>query len=194
VVLASFAHAGLSNGSFQSGAGTLADDWTLTGSSSLALTDTDYIVNAGASGASPYGGRFLSFNAADDAADNTASQWFNTTVGTSYLLSFAFANYGVSLTQVLNVSVQDSGSNTLTGFSLIDGSGGTDLGTIWNETSLVFTATTSTTLLTFTDAGSATPSTDLFVDNVAVTPVPEPATLAVLGLGLAAIRRRRSGK
>jgi len=189
---ASVAHAGISNGSFQLGSGTLADDWVLTGPNSLALTDADYIANAGAAGASPYGGRFLSFNAADGPIGNSASQTFATVAGQEYIVSYAHANYGVNLAQRLQVLVEnlDEG-DTLFSDVIVDFTGGTDLSAIWTEKSFRFLATGPTATLSFSDRGVHTASTDLLIDNVSVEAVPEPATLALLGAGLAAIARRR---
>jgi len=185
------AHAGITNGSFQDGSGTTATGWTLGGSNALALTDADYIANAGGYGASPYGGRFLSFNAADVAADNWAYQDFATTAGTEYTVSFAYGNYGASTLQTLNVSLSDDNYGTLASASFADSTGTTDLSALWNSTSVTFVAASSTTRLTFTDAGSTTSSTDLFVDNVAVEAVPEPMTMLALAGGAVALLRRR---
>lgn len=185
------AHAGITNGSFQDGSGTTATGWTLGGSNALALTDADYIANAGGYGASPYGGRFLSFNAGDVAANNWAYQDFATTAGQEYTVSFAYGNYGASTLQTLNVSLSDDNYGTLASASFADSTGTTDLSALWNSTSVTFVAASSTTRLTFTDAGSTTSSTDLFVDNVAVEAVPEPMTMLALAGGAVALLRRR---
>lgn len=185
------AHAGITNGSFQDGSGNTATGWTLGGSNALALTDTDYITNAGGYGASPYGGRFLSFNAGEVAADNWAYQDFATTAGTEYTVSFAYGNFSASTLQNLNVSLSDSFYGTLSSATFADSTGTTDLSAMWNTASMTFVAASSTTRLTFTDAGSTTISTDLFVDNVAVEAVPEPMTMLALAGGAAALLRRR---
>jgi hypothetical protein len=185
------AHAGITNGSFQDGAGNSATGWTLGGSNALALTDNDYITNAGGYGASPYGGRFLSFNAGDVAANNWAYQDFATAAGTTYTVSFAFANFGVSTNQQLNVLLSDSNAGVLLSSSYANSNGSNDLSAIWNSTSVTFTAVGATTRLTFSDAGSTTNSTDLLVDNVAVEAVPEPMTMIALAGGVAAMLRRR---
>jgi hypothetical protein len=185
------AHAGITNGSFQHGSGATATGWTMGGSNALALTDADYIANAGGFGASPYGGRFLSFNAAETADDNWAYQDFATTAGQEYTVSFAYANYGLDTTQQLNVLLSDSNAGLLLSSSYVDSTGGSDLSAIWNTTSLTFTAVGATTRLKFTDAGSSTVSTDLFVDNVAVEAVPEPMTMLALAGGAVALLRRR---
>ncbi len=179
------------NGSFQDGAGTTADNWVLTGSNSLALVDADYIANAGGSGASPYGGRFLSMNASDVAANNSASQEFGTVTGQWYSVKFAYANYGASTLQRLNASVTDTNAGVLAATSFDDSTGSTDLGAIWADGEIRFQAASSLSTLIFTDAGSTTSSTDLFVDNVSVEAVPEPATIALIGLGLAGVAKRR---
>ena len=185
------AHAGIVNGSFQDGAGNAAAGWTTGGSFAYALTDGDYITYAGGYGASPYGGRFLSFNAGNATADSWAYQDFATTAGTTYTVSFAFANFGVSSTQQLNVELSDSNAGVLSSNSFWDATGGGDLSAIWNSNSVTFTAAGATTRLTFSDAGSTTYSTDLLVDNVSVQAVPEPMTMLALVGGAAALLRRR---
>ena len=185
------AHAGITNGSFQDGSGTTATGWTLGGSNALALTDADYIANAGGYGASPYGGRFLSFNAGDVAANNWAYQDFATAAGTTYTVSFAFANFGVSTNQQLNVLLSDSNAGVLLSSSYANSNGSNNLAAIWYSDSVTFTAVGATTRLTFSDAGSTTNSTDLLVDNVAVEAVPEPMTMLALAGGAVALLRRR---
>ena len=186
-----FAHAGISNGSFQAGAGTSATGWTLGGSNSLALTDSDYITNAGGYGASPYGGRFLSLNAGDVAADNWAYQDFATTAGTTYTVSFAYGNFGVNSLQSLNVTLEDATFGVLATNTFNDSTGTADLAALWSAGTVSFVAASATTRLTFSDAGSSTYSTDLLVDDVAVQAVPEPMTMLALAGGAAALLRRR---
>ncbi len=181
--------ASILNGSFQDGAGSSADNWTFVGSTS-ASTDAGY-GGAGGFGTSPYGGRFLAFNGGNNPAGNSAAQEFSTILGQWYSVKFAFANFGASTLQRLNVVVTDSTAAVLGSAAYDDSTGGENMALIWAEDELLFQATTSLSTLTFSDNGSTTNGTDLLVDNASVEAVPEPLTIALLGLGVAAAAKRR---
>lgn len=143
-------------------------------------------------GAGPFDGGALgfwaaAFNAGDTTPNGVISQTFTTVIGQLYELSF---DYGVTQggNQSLTASVagQDHvASTTNTGF---------------DHFSYSFVATSDSTTLSFTDSpDNNTFSQDGLLDNVSVTAaaatVPEPASLALVGLafaGVAATRRRRS--
>jgi hypothetical protein len=131
------------------------------------------------------------------------SLWQNlaTVTGVTYRLTFDFAAYagtefetqGESLRVTaagLDRIVTDATPSNLPGS---DRSGGPAGG--FDTYTFLFTATSSTTVLTFSNVGfGSPPSVDGVLDNVSVEAVPAPAAALLCGLGMLAIglaRRRR---
>lgn len=74
--------------------------------------------------------------------------------------------------------------------SLVLTGGPTGLG-VWSQLSGSFTATSTGSIdLTIDNSNPAFTGNDFAIDDISVEAVPEPGTLAVLGLGLLAARRR----
>lgn len=117
---------------------------------------------------SPYGG---------------VTQSFATTIGTQYEVSLDLGAHP-SYTNLVCLTVEAAGQSTI--LTTVPGTTQTWIHHTWR-----FMATGTTTTLNLKGFLSAT--SDIGLDNVMVEAVPEPATLAVLGLGLvAALRRRRA--
>ena len=178
----------IQNGSFEAGTATTIDNWTVTPTAAPGNV-ADY---AGA-GTSVYGSRFLALNPGATAAIGSATSDFGTAAtGVSYVVTFVYGQFGGNVgDQILNVRISDA-STPIRGDVITNIVPSTSFGTIWRQGSFTFTGTGLPTSVTFSDAGSlGFLGSDLFVDNVQVAPVPEPATLAALGLGAAALLRRR---
>ncbi len=149
--------------------------------------------------ASPAGGNFLALDS--DYNQGAISQTIHgLQVGDLVTVSFYFAGaqqtgYGGASTDYLQVSLGGQTENTIT---LDDPSHGF---TGWNKANLTFTATSTSEVLSFLAVGTPTgvPSFAL-LDGVSATqtsPVPEPASLALLSTGLIGIGglvRRRFSK
>ncbi len=202
-VFATAAHANLLvNGGFEIGvadptqAGFTADGWTFTPTAQYAcraVTANGYLNDGPATGSHP--GRILVFNASDTPGGSAARQSFGSSMGTTYALSLELAQYRGSLgdQRLTAIITDDSTSSTVATYAFPFPIGSNDIGNSYTTQGFSFMGTGNSLTLTLTDAGSNTVSTDMFVENVSIEAVPEPASLFALGAGaITLIRRRRS--
>ena len=127
------------------------------------------------------------------SAGATIEQVFDTVPALSYTVSF------YTTAQQLGNGPQSYKAEAFTGNGVT--SLGSDAGSIpvvnsWANHTFVFVASGTSSLLRFTDTsnGAAASSLNWALDNVTISPVPEPGAWAMLlgGLGCLAMRRRRS--
>ncbi|MBV8615843.1 MAG: DUF642 domain-containing protein [Acetobacteraceae bacterium] len=176
----------LLNGDFDNGTvlAPTIPDWTTTnlqyGPAGLNVTlqDAAYV---GSSGLSAW------FNTGDSPTGGSLSQSFSTTVGAAYNLTFEYGFYGWSGIQRLNVLVSGDGAQDLNATLTATSQGLSGYG-------YTFTATGTTSMLSFTDVSPSTYGSDGVLAHVSVTKgaaVPEPASAALLLSGCVALLRRR---
>ncbi len=159
--------------------------WTVTGGSVDVVGTNFYAAGGGASQSLDLDG----FN------PGTITQSIATTVGTSYVLTFLYAN------NPNNPAFPTATANVLIGGSLVGGITHTS-GTPYVLATYGFIATSTTTSITFasTDAPTSNAGIALNAVNVFAGTVPEPASIAMVGLGLvgfvgvAARKARRGAK
>jgi hypothetical protein len=126
-------------------------------------------------------------------------QDFATVIGTQYELSFYIgASNDHAPSAIINVKLD--GATSLLNTTLTPNAPITNID--WSYQTFPFTADSSTTRLSFFDVGlsgfndSLRDNNTSFIDNISVTPVPEPSTYGVIFgvamLGLALLRRRKA--
>ena len=143
-----------------------------------------YMGNGGAGGSAQEGTRFLNLTSGGNPTESI-SQSFGVTAGLPCLVSYYERERDAGATLASAITL-DAG--TATGTLSQVANAGTD----WALFTYSFTPDTSTTA-TLRFAQAAGTANGVYLDNVSVTMVPEPATAAVFALGglVIALRRRK---
>ncbi len=188
------------NGDFES-PGTFNGEATYLGSGSTYVTgwfhsgiaDGEFYTDGAAWGITAGQGTFYVGFGAFGVTGGSMSQTFDTTPGQSYAVNYLLSTQeldGVLPDQVAFVSALDDGDNLL---DSVSNTINTPAGVWVNGLQLQFVATSSSTTLRFTDLtlfeNGGTVNWGL--DNVSLTAMPEPASYALIGLGLGVIALRK---
>jgi lysophospholipase L1-like esterase len=149
----------LVNGSFESG----ESGWAMTGSRVVIPSQTPYLPSNGTN--------FLVLNGGGNPANGVISQTFGTVPGQPYSLSYDVGVYALNTaTQTLQLSINGAAALIT---PVVENFTGNGLGnSVYLSRSLVFTADSAATTISFSDLSTTTAGIDLLLDNVSVTGTP----------------------
>ncbi len=129
-------------------------------------------------GLTPFdGNQHFGFNGNNPAPGTLIEQTFATTIGQAYSVAFAIGRNNGFFNQALGLKAEIFGAGNGI-LSTLAASPPDSVG--YAMATFSFVANSGATTLRFTDISGSNPNTDLFIDSVSVTAVPEPSTFALL--------------
>jgi len=160
--------------------------------------DADYIEIQTNSlfGSAADGSQYVELDSNSGDGNDWLTQTFETVAGQQYIFSFAFSPRAGVRDNILLAGVvsYDGGGHWLT-YTSLESDGSNLSGTNWTYFSYTFVADYDYATIAFKDGGRDD-SYGTFVDDVSVSPVPEPATMLLFGTGIAGLaafgRRKRN--
>lgn len=179
----------LMNGDFETGA--FSPSWTATGVVSVTGPAGGGFYFDGGSVAQN-GNYLVAFNGGNQDPSGAISQTFDTSAGTEYLVRFDFGATGGGYQQI-TANIFGADGTSLLASKTVSGFNGPNLQTF----DISFVSDGSASTLQFVDfASNNSFNQDGLLDNVVVSAVPEPAGIALFGLGLLgfAASRRKAAK
>jgi hypothetical protein len=170
--------------------------YTMCGPGYASPTQSSNVTFAVFPGYSPAGGNFLGADSSPSYNRSISQSVSGLVVGQQYSLSFYQAGaqqqgYVGATTDMWQVTFGSSTKNSTVMSVPQQGDAA------WNSQSMIFTATSTSQLLTFLAIGTPSNANPPFalLDGVSLIQVPEPASIALMGFGVAGIaglRRRRA--
>ncbi|RYD48694.1 MAG: DUF642 domain-containing protein [Verrucomicrobiaceae bacterium] len=165
--------------------GVSYNGWTSTGGAALEFVGVTPTVTPSAGG-----NGFVDLNGT--TGPGTLSQSLNTAIGQMYRVDFSLSGNPGLNDRLMDKPMSVTWNGVSVGSFVFQHLPTDHLNSIrWEDHSVFVTAVNGSDVLSFMSTGGANDA-GAMIDEVSITPVPEPASLALASFGLLALRRRRA--